>query len=217
MRALERSENPPRLHELAEGLGYWAARYQALPVAAGPPQRLTVPEALARVDRIPDAERRRTLIFDAVKAVDPARFGPAIEYVDVDRDVDTFVTDITRTFVRQYLANARGASISFIHTVTAPSALRILAPYLSPATRRDAMRYAWQACASIYAAYGSGDVGAEAPRATAFDRDDLVEQAVAAQDEHAIKFTEACLRECRITGDTAFLVAAQDAVVRLRR
>ena len=217
VRALERAENPLRLHELAEGLGYWAARYQTLPAVIAPARHLTVAEALPLVGRVPDAQRRRELIFDAVKAVDRERFGPVIEYVDIDRDVDAFVSDVTRTFVRQYLANAAGASISFIHTVTAPSALRILAPYLAPATRRDAMRYAWQACASIYAAYGSAAIGEAPHEPTAFDRDDLVEQAVAAQDEHAIKFTEACLREHSISGDTAFLAAAQDAVVRLRR
>ena len=48
VRALERSENPLRVHELAEGLGYWAARYQALPVAAAPasaPHRARSPGA----------------------------------------------------------------------------------------------------------------------------------------------------------------------------
>jgi hypothetical protein len=50
-----------------------------------------------------------------------------------------------------------------------------------------------------------------------FDKRDLIEQAVAARDEHAIKFTEACLREHRISPDPAFIVATRDVVVRLRR
>jgi hypothetical protein len=152
-----------------------------------------------------------------VKAVDVDRFAPTIGYMDVDREPGAFVTDVTRTFVRQYLANAQAASIGFIHTVTAPSALRILAPHLSDATRRDALRYAWQACASIYAAYGSGPAPEASAAAEPVDTGDLVEQAVAARDEHAIKFTEACLREHRISGDGVFLTAAQDAVLRLKR
>jgi hypothetical protein len=48
------------------------------------------------------------------------------------------------------------------------------------------------------------------------DRADLVEQAVTSRDEHAIKFTEACLREHTLSGDAVFLAAAQDAVRRLR-
>ena len=45
------------------------------------------------------------------------------------------------------------------------------------------------------------------------DEADLVEQAVQARDEHAIKFTEACLRAYHRSGDGAFVEAARDAVV----
>ncbi len=134
-------------------------------------------------------------------------------------EVDEFVSGITRAFVRQYLANAGHAAIAFIHTVTAPSSLRILAPHLSAATRDAAMRYAWQACASIFAAYAVEEPIAEPSpdAAIGFDSADLIDQAVTARDEHAIKFTDACLREHRITGDPAFIVAARDVVVRLNR
>jgi len=217
VRSLDRGENPQRLRELAEGLAYWAARYQSLPTALAGQRRLGVAAALAEVPLVPAASRRAGLIFDAVKAVDAAGFSPAIGLVDVDGAAGEFVSGVTRAFVRQYLANAPTASISFIHTVTAPSALRTLAPHLSAETRRDAMRYAWQACASIYAAYGSEPAPVVHVNDAAVDADDLVEQAVAARDEHAIKFTEACLKEHRLTGDAAFLAAAQDAVARLRR
>jgi hypothetical protein len=217
VRSLDRGENAQRTHELAEGLGYWAARYQELPSSkvseAAPRER--VGDALRRVDRVDASVPRRGLIFDVVKNVEPQAFGPVIEYADTSVAVDAFVSDVTRTFVRQYLANANNASIAFVHTVTAPSALRILAPYLSDATTRAAMRYAWQACAAIYAAYGGG-VPPGIDEAASVDRDDLIDRAVAARDEHAIKFTEACLREYTLTPDPAFLLAAEDAVRRLR-
>jgi hypothetical protein len=81
------------------------------------------------------------------------------------------------------------------------------------------MRYAWQACASIYAAYSEVEPDAvpALDEPMAHDAGDLIEQAVAGRDEHAIKFTEACMREHRITGDPAFVVAVRDVVVRLRR
>ena len=219
VRTLEAGENATRLHEFAEGLGYWAARYQELPTAAGGPGTMFVPDALARVERVDPARRASGLIFNAVKVLDPDEFGPVVHYVAVGGDADAFVSDLTRTFVRQYLANAQTASISFIHCVTAPSALRMLAPHLSDDTWQAVMRYAWQACASIYAAYADVAPG-EVPtfdEAVEFDSADLIEQAVAGRDEHAIKFTEACLKEHRITGDPAFVVAARDVVVRLRR
>jgi hypothetical protein len=47
------------------------------------------------------------------------------------------------------------------------------------------------------------------------DREDLVGRAVAAGDEHAIKFTEVCLREHAISPAPVFLAAAADACRRL--
>lgn len=217
VRALSSGDGRRRRHELAEGLGYWAARYQELPGKPGAAGTLDVPGALATVPRSAGSIQHRGLIFETVKEIDAGSFAPVINSV-ATADLDEFVSGITRTFVRQYLANSGHASIAFVHTVTAPSALRILAPHLTPKTRAAAARYAWQAVASIYAAYATGeapDVPVDA--ADALDAADLIDQAVAARDEHAIKFTEACLREHRSTGDPAFIVAARDAVVRLKR
>ncbi len=218
VRSLDRAQTDTRTHELAEALAYWAARYQELPSApiTTEPQFDSVSEALAAVPLVEPAARTRGLIFDAVRAVDPESFAPAINYIAVDAARDSFVSDITRVFVRQYLANADLAAISFIHCVTAPSALRMLAPHLTPATTRNAMRYAWQSCAAIYSAYGRSPSPLEpAGDVHGIDVDDLIDRAVASRDEHAIKFTEACIRENRISGDLVFFTAAEDAVRRL--
>ncbi len=219
VRSLTDGDSPVRLREFAEGLGYWAARYQELPSASGAAGTMRVYDALTRVQRVDPARRKYGLIFDAVKVVEPTAFAPVLNYVATDGDTDAFVSDVTRTFVRHYLANAKKSAIGFVHTVTAPSALRMLAPHLSDSTRMAAMRYAWQACASIYAAYGdvAPDSVPTVEDPVEFDAADLIDQAVMGRDEHAIKFTEACLREHRISGDPAFIVAAQDVVVRLRR
>ncbi len=217
VRGLGRGETPQRLAELADGLAYWAARYQELPTAASTRGGLPAAAALKHVPMVEHASRGRFLIFDAVRAVPAEEFAPAINYVDVSVEVDAFVQDVTRTFVRLYLANSDTASIAFVHTVTAPSVLRFLAPHLAAATTRDLMRYAWQACAAIYSAYGRADGATPAVvEHEDFDSEDLIDRAVAARDEHAIKFTEACLREYRISGDAAFIAAAEDVVVRLR-
>ena len=216
VRSLDRGENRQRLRELADGLAYWAARYQPLPSSNGVANGTSgVPDALRRVERMDAGASRRGLIFEVVRSIDSATFAPVIAYLDTSVAVDAFVSDATRTFVRQYLANAQASAIAFVHTVTAPSALRILAPHLAPSTTRSAMRYAWQACAAIYAAYGGGD-SPVIEDASPLDRPDLIDRAVAARDEHAIKFTEACLREYACTPDPAFLLAADDAVRRLR-
>jgi hypothetical protein len=216
VRSLGRGETPYRMRELAEGLAYWAARYQELPSSEeARPVAGGVQAALAGVELVDARVPRRGLIFNVVKSVETTDFAPVIGRVDVSVEVDAFVGDVTRTFVRRYLAHADTAAIAFVHTVTAPSALRILAPHLSEPTMRSAMRYAWQACASIYAAYG-GHGSVEPHMDVEYRQDDLIDRAVAARDEHAIKFTEACLREHALSGDRAFLVAADDAVRRLR-
>jgi hypothetical protein len=93
----------------------------------------------------------------------------------------------------------------------------MLASHLSEHTTREAMRYAWQACAAVYAAYATEllNVGTQNPQ-DAVDTADIVEQAVAARDEHAIKFTEACLREYTLHPDAIYIDAARDVVRRLR-
>jgi hypothetical protein len=151
--------------------------------------------------------------------LDEERFGAAINLVDAGGTPVDFLNDMTRVFVRQFIANVSTAAIGFVHTVTAPAALRILAPHLSIETTRTTIRYVWQACAAIYATYGRSDprdavAGDEMQR---FDREDLIDRAVATRDEHAIKFTEACLREHASSGDDAFIIAASEAVRRLGR
>ena len=121
------------------------------------------------------------------------------------------------TFARIYLGQTQTGIgvITFIHGVTGPSAVRLLLPHVAAPVQASLVRYAWQAAAGFYAALGR-------PPATpaASDKlpsaDDLTDRAVANGDEHAIKFTEACLREHALLPRPVFLEAARDATARLR-
>jgi hypothetical protein len=44
------------------------------------------------------------------------------------------------------------------------------------------------------------------------DIDELIDRAIASGDEHAIKFTEVCLREHALSPDPAFLAASEHAI-----
>ena len=81
-----------------------------------------------------------------------------------------------------------------------PGAVRMIALYVSEPTVHELLPYAWQAAAGMHAFVG----GARPPKNSAvqnvdFDPDDLIERALATGDEHAIKFTEVCLRERALT------------------
>ena len=219
VRSLSHFQTPYRIHELAEGLGYWAARYRLLPGRpSGRDQGFNPLTALEHVERIHGSD------FDASGSIsqqirgldDNPRFAGAIELVDTSGDLPTFISQLTESFAGLYLVNQRGVT-AFVHTVTAPSLLRVLAPYLSDTDARAVARYAWQGCAGIYAWYSAAPpplAGDEFPLPSD-DRDDLIDRAIALGGPHTIKFTEACLREYDFNPKPVYLAAAWDATERV--
>jgi hypothetical protein len=215
VRALGQEDTLGRRHELAEGLAYWAARYQQLPgrPSASP---AGLPPSLA-VRMVEHAQTRGPgLISDDLRGLDRLPgFAGVVDLVDPSQDPAGFLSDMTATFARAYLETiASGSIIGMIHSVTGPSALRLMMPHLQSQTTTTALRYAWQAGAGIYAAVTRTSDPIPASD-SAIDIDDLVDRAVATGDEHAIKFTEACLREHAVNPDPIYLIAARDATGRL--
>ena len=98
--------------------------------------------------------------------------------------------------------------------MTGPAALRLLLPHLPASEAQRAVRYGWQAAAGIFAAF-AGSLPRIAPGRATETPERLADRAVATGDEHAIKLTEACLREHAIRPDPAYLLAARDASERL--
>jgi hypothetical protein len=90
--------------------------------------------------------------------------------------------------------------------------VRNLAPYIDDGTARAAARYAWQASAGLYAAFAISapardEVAKSQPRF-----DELIDRAIANADEHAIKFTEACIGEHALNPKPVYLAAAAHAL-----
>jgi hypothetical protein len=221
VRALGSRDTAVRRHELAEGLAYWAARFQRLPERSGPSPAGQLPSAaLAGVAMVPPERRApRGLITDALEKLTGFEpFESVAARADASGDASAFLSDLTATFARVYLEQAldSGRVIAFIHAVTGPSAIRLLLPHLDAASHPMLLRYAWQAAAGLYAALGRPSPAAPAAMASPA-ADALVDRAVATGDEHAIKFTEACLREHAVRPQPIYLAAAADAVERLGR
>lgn len=214
-RRLADSRTPQRLRELAQGLGYWAARYQVLPGTAAGGGKLGVAQAMPLVELLPDELRRgRGLITTAVLDLEnfPA-FEKVINLVDPKRGEPDFLSQLTRVFADVYLRYDGG--FAFIHAVTGPSALRLLSPYLESTARRPASLYAWQAAAGIYARYARTKFEPTEGHANPTP-EDLIDRAVSNGNAHAIKFTEVCLREWKLNPQPVYLAAALDSTERLR-
>jgi hypothetical protein len=216
-RSLARRETPLRLAELGDALGAWAASYQTLPVpAVRSAGRLAPAAAIAAVPLQPPAERRfRGSIVSALEGLaEYAPFVPVIDALDVGGEAERTISALSRTFAHVYLANARDllTTITFVHGVTSAAAIRSLLPYLPADSVRELIRYGWQAGAALYASLGSAPPAADESAAPSLAPGALVAAAVANGDDHAIKLTEACLREHALAPDPVYLRAATHAL-----
>ena len=217
-RSLSSAETRQRIEELAQGLGYWAARYYVLPgTPSGENAGHTPSGGLAHVRRLhgPEFDASGSIIRQIQGLESHPEFESTVDLVDTGEDVSRFISSLTETFTGIYLANQKDL-IAFVHAVTAPSALRLLAPYLSKLDGRRAARYAWQGCSAIYSWYSTAPppdtAQFEAPEEGA---QELTDRAVAAGGAHSIKLTEACLREYALNPNPVYLVAARDVSERV--
>ncbi len=216
-RALANQETPVRIAELADALASWAATYQVLPThPAARPAALRPAQAIRQVPVVPPDRRRFTgTITSSLAALDefPA-FAPVIALADLEGDPAAVLSELTETFARVYLANARDVlgAIVFVHGVTSVAALRSMLPHLDPETARRATRYTWQAGCALYAAFGERPAPAAAEEGAGESSETLTDRAIANGDEHAIKFTEACLREHALRPSAVYPSAARHAI-----
>ena len=218
VRSLAGTETAPRLHELAQGLGYWASTWQTLP---GEPANAIVThspsQAIRGVRRLhePGFVSQGLIWQTMLRMREQPDFVDTVNLAAPGENVSAFLSDLTETAARWYLSD-RTVPFVFVHTLTAPSALRFIAPYLSDADASLTARYAWQACAAMYAWYMLEEPNwTNDPDDALPGRDELIDRAIHAAGPHAIKFTEACLREYELNPNPVYLHAAWDAAERI--
>lgn len=110
-----------------------------------------------------------------------------------------------------YLQHGAGFPILFVHGITGAGAIDRLAPVLNDEHRDALTRSAAQACAWV-AAQGEGIAIAEP--AAIMPPDQLIDAAIRAGGEHAIKLADMCLGAYNATSDDIYLVAASDGITR---
>jgi hypothetical protein len=210
---LTAAPHPLLVDELAQGLAYWAARYQTLP---GDPALLGSLRAVAAVRDLPRLDpgvpsdgpglmgrlRSLTVLTSLPAALE--RWGPT---PDPDAALDDLVAAASRV-----LAARDDSPIAFCHTVTTPAAVRMVLPVLPTQWRMPSVAATWQVVGGIVAAFAAPVQQAES-RSEDIDPGPLLETlaplAIDHGDEHVIKLSEAALREYARSGDATVLLAAE--------
>ncbi|MEU6853163.1 hypothetical protein ABZ901_24940 [Actinacidiphila alni] len=186
-----------QLHELANGLAFWAALYQPANGAAARGAR-----AVGAVRTL--GRQRGSTLFAAADAL-------------LETSVDAALAELTATGAARYtLVRPGGNPVPAIHAVTAPAAVRMTLPHLPPhlaLPSYEAVRDVSGTLLNIFTGRGAPDPGplsvdAHDPAV----RRRIVESAVDLRDEHAIKIAEAALREYADHADPRCFAAARHAV-----
>ncbi|MGA8759659.1 MAG: questin oxidase family protein [Stellaceae bacterium] len=216
VRALAERETRSRRRELGDALASWTATWQRLPRSEGAGGQTVSPQdAIAGVPLVPTDQRLPGNIVQALAVLDDfPEFLPVVEMIDTSGPVAARICELAQLFARVYLANAQNipTTIAFIHAVTSLTALGNICGYVSEATARIAIRYAWQAGCALYACYGRDAVLADRlGEGSGKGEEELARQAIANGDEHVIKFTEACLNRHAQAASPAYLAAADHA------
>lgn len=190
---------PLQLHEIANGLAFWAAMYQ-LPSSA----MARGARAIGTVRTL--GRRPADKLFAAADAL-------------VGRSVDAAVAELGAVSAAHYLKVPGRVPVPAIHTVTAPAALRLMLPLLPPELgprSYEAIRDVCGTLLNLFAAGGPDDV----PEPAVDGADPAVQRrvldaAVELGDEHGIKIAEAARREFADHPDPRYFAAAHHAVTLL--
>lgn len=212
VRSLERADTASRRRELAHGMGYWSAVHTTLPGTPGGAAEagFGVASALEAIPLVPsDAQIHGGLIQDRLgPAIEDPRLEALIERVDLDAmPHEQALTELCAAAARVFVAEG-GSSISLLHAITGPSALRLMWGWLDDPGRRLGLGHALHVALALVSAQAS----APPPTAVAppvLSAEQIAERSAASQNPHAIKLGEAAIREYAIDPRPELLRAAE--------
>ncbi|MFD7509140.1 questin oxidase family protein [Streptomyces sp. NPDC059853] len=187
---LAEGESAPRIAELAQGLGYWAARHQPLPAGAvGTAAASGADAALGAVAGVPDPSRGINHRLEQVRGV-PDWPGAGERDPAVARQR---LTELVRAAAGFYAEHAHGNPVMLVHAVTAPNAVLRTLPALPGELWWPGLRAAWAASAAVVAAYRPAGPQPEVAVPDGLVGAELFERAAVHGDEHAIKLVDTLL------------------------
>ena len=210
-----------QLKELAAGLAYWAALHVTQPGPNALSGSRHFPEAVAAIPRLDPELKANTFDRGRYKNAIPG-WREAVSALEEPTDLQAALSDMTATFAQANLVHDKIFPVPLLHCVTAPAALRMILPVLPEEYHLPSYLAVWEAVAAVLANYAPPDP-AEAGIARPSQPDEvpsqeeLVARAIENGDEHAMKFTEACLREYASRPDDRYLLAATRLIPRVPR
>jgi hypothetical protein len=201
------------LRELAHGLGYWAARYEELPVKRpslnGDRSIPVVIGSLAAVN--PGEDSGEPGIISTLRLVQRV---PSFDDIlatagndGLNGVLDAF-TAVTTSAAHAFVAHP-GPAIPMVHALTAPAAVKLILPHLPESLWPNSLAYSIQVSAAVVTMFATPQikpVPTDVPKI-----ENLIDRVIKHGDEHVIKMTEACLREYAIDPDPHYVLAAEAA------
>jgi hypothetical protein len=211
-RSLAAAQTSERVAELARGLAYWAATYFEVPGAASTAGHLDLDEAVRGLP-VAAGNDAPGLITGRIRArlADEPRFPAAVTALRPPMDVPADLLHLGTRFARVFLVCGRSQPIALLHAVTAPVAARSALGLLPAELARPTYDRLWQVAAALYTSYVADAAPEPVPLTDPPAPAELTDRAVATDDVHAIKLTEACLRLHAESPDPVLLHAAARA------
>ncbi|GAB2619707.1 questin oxidase family protein [Streptomyces capparidis] len=209
---LRDGESGPRVAELGQALGYWAARWQAVPGAAAPGGTAEPDLALDGVPPVPDQSGGILHRLPQLEGLPgwPEALG-GLRPAATPGQARELLAGVADAATVRYLRFGHGEEVMLVHAATAPTAVLRTLPALPEEMWEPSLRAAWAACAAVTAAYTPAEAvsAAEERRLTAAagDPGELVARAVRHGDAHAIKLADTAVEVFERRGDVRALAA----------
>ena len=214
VRALSERPTSVRLDELGQALGYWAARWQAVPGYRAARGNQKVGPALDALPHVAMSAnwgmRARLDCLDRAPAWTPGL--AAHRAPETAAEVPSALNALTDAAVTRYPRWAHGAPVMLVHAATAPRAASLIIPALPRELWQSTYDTAWAVSAAITVAYRPDRPAPRAdPEATQdLSVEGLADLAARNRDEHVIKFVEVATESHR-RGNSAALTAGAHA------
>jgi hypothetical protein len=204
VRAVREEVTGPRLDELAQALGYWAARWQPLPPAGPGRVARDVDTAL---DELPALGRGGGIRARLAGLDRHPGWAPAVASMPEPASVPAALDTLIDAAVSHYRRWAHNEPVMLVHAATAPRAVALVLPALPEHLWPAAYDTAWAVTAAIGAAYRPADP-APLDDAPAPVLSEVVAGAVESGDAHAVKFAEVAVESHERGNPTALASAA---------